>query len=155
MLNISFIETRFAENGVVGNGGDIWSEDTQNVTFIADIFVLMSVPQANIAEYGTCSGIRIIGCQFANLGHEIDPIIEGANTFLSNDGFVTENSGIAYINATTTVTFDHGMSITPSTVLLSFNSTGFTEYIWSATSSQITVTVTTSGTYKVMWYSEY
>jgi hypothetical protein len=156
--NISFMQTRFAENGAIGGGGDIWLEDAKNVSFIGVTFASgphTGVIQANIAEYGDCSGIKIVGCAFMNTGAEIDPLILGANIFSANDGFVTESSGTAYLNATSTATFNHSMSITPSFVLLSFNSTAFTSYTWSATSTEITVTVETSGTYVVMWYARY
>ena len=65
------------------------------------------------------------------------------------------NSGTATISASTQTTFNHGLAGTPEIVLASFNVTTYNGYTWSATSTQITITVGTSGDYEIYWYAEY
>jgi len=72
-----------------------------------------------------------------------------------NVGFVTENSGTANIITTSTVTFDHGLAGTPTHVECGFKTIGYGTWKWSATSTQITITVENSGTYTFSWYAEY
>lgn len=72
-----------------------------------------------------------------------------------NLGFVTENWGTATISSSTSVQFNHGLSGTPDQVMVGFNTTGYGDCGWSATSTQITLTVTNSGTYEVSWYAIY
>ena len=100
----------------------------------------------------------IINPFFGNISGDKVVCTGSDNQFISKGsayGFVTVNSGTATINASTTVTFDHGLAGTPTLVLCSFNSTGYGAWTWSATSTQITITVTNSGTYEVYWYAEY
>lgn len=78
-----------------------------------------------------------------------------ATRFFRNIGYVTENSGTATITASTNVTFNHGMNKTPTHVTCGFKTTGYGSWIWSANSTQITITVTVSGTYDLSWYAEY
>jgi len=77
------------------------------------------------------------------------------HTIKHNIGFVTENSGTAIISSNTSTAFNHGLAGTPTLVLCSFNVTGWTSWNWNATSTQITVTVETSGTYEIYWHAEY
>jgi len=77
--------------------------------------------------------------------------VSGANNEIShNIGFVTEN----YISSTnttaTTFVFNHDLAGTPDFVFCSFNTTAITGYSWTATSTQITVTVTGSGLPEIM-----
>ena len=72
-----------------------------------------------------------------------------------NVGFVTENSGTATISASTTVTFNHGLAGTPTHVTCGFKAYGYGGWKWSANSTQITITVITTGTYTFSWYAEY
>jgi len=65
------------------------------------------------------------------------------------------NSGTATISASTTVTFAHDLVGTPTGVWASFSSTGYNGWTWTATSTEITITVGTSGTYTVYWKAEY
>jgi len=58
-----------------------------------------------------------------------------------NMGFVTENSGTATNSTATTFVFNHGLAGTPTGVWASFNSTEITGWTWTATSTQITITV--------------
>jgi hypothetical protein len=67
----------------------------------------------------------------------------------------TEQSGITYTNANTTVTFLHNLESTPTLVLASFNSTATGTWQWIATATHITITVLNAGTYKITWYAEY
>lgn len=75
--------------------------------------------------------------------------------FRNNLGFVTQNSGTATITSSTSVTFEHGLSGTPTHVSVGFKTSGYGSWIWSATSTQITITVTNTGTYTFSWYAEY
>lgn len=101
-----------------------------------------------------------------NIADILSPIIGKNNyysvsggTLISDEGTVKTkliaNSGTATISSGTSVTFDHGLAGTPTLVLCSFNNTGYGDWKWSATSTQITITVTNSGTYEVYWYAEY
>jgi len=65
------------------------------------------------------------------------------------------NSGTATITDSTTVVFAHGLAGTPTKVNVGFKTTGYGSWIWSATSTQITITVTNSGTYTLSWDAEY
>jgi hypothetical protein len=77
------------------------------------------------------------------------------NTIKFNTIFVTENSGTATISASTTVTFNHGLSGIPTHVECGFKTGVYGSWLWAATSTQITISVTTSGTYTFSWYAEY
>jgi hypothetical protein len=63
----------------------------------------------------------------------------------------SENSGTATITSGTSVTFNHNLVTTPTFVSCSFNATGWGSWKWSATATQITITVETSGNYTVYW----
>lgn len=79
----------------------------------------------------------------------------GTNTSIKyNVGYVTENKGTATITTTTFVTFAHSLATTPTLVLASFNLASYGNYTWTATTTEITITVSTSGTYTVYWYAE-
>jgi hypothetical protein len=65
----------------------------------------------------------------------------------------TSNSGTATISASTSVTFNHKLIKTPTHVECGFEMTGYGTWRWSATNTQITITVTTSGTYIFSWYA--
>lgn len=77
------------------------------------------------------------------------------NLIHDNLGFVTENSGTSTINASTTVTFNHGLADTPTHVEIGWQDLGFGDWKWNASATQITVTVTSSGTYDFSWKAEY
>lgn len=76
------------------------------------------------------------------------------NIVSGNIGYVTENKGTATITASTSIAFNHGLATTPTLVLASFAPIGWGNYTWTATTTQITITVSTSGTYTVYWYAE-
>lgn len=86
---------------------------------------------------------------------ETNPAYPAGFAIENNGGWTTENSGSATISASTSVTFDHGLVGTPTFVSASFNSTAVDGWKWTATSTQITITVTPSGTYTVYWTAEY
>lgn len=75
--------------------------------------------------------------------------------FEGNYGYVTEISGSGTFSSNTSITVDHGLAGTPTSVLTGFNTTGWTSWSWSATSTQITITVETSGTYLCNWRAEF
>jgi len=79
-------------------------------------------------------------------------IVEGNNPF--QDVVFDTNKGTETIMATTFVTFNHQLYTTPTLVLASFSVASYGNYTWTATSTQITITVSTSGTYTVYWYAE-
>jgi len=55
--------------------------------------------------------------------------------------YITENSGTATNSTATTFVFNHGLAGTPTGVWASFNSTEITGWTWTATSTEITITV--------------
>jgi hypothetical protein len=71
-----------------------------------------------------------------------------------NTGYITENKGTSTITASTSIVFNHGLVTTPTFVSASFSPIGWGNYTWTATTTQITITVSTSGTYTVYWYAE-
>lgn len=119
-------------------------------------------------EYPYSNYTDIENNKFVNCGNNGKPaIISGATwqsygsfdyaiktTVRANIGFITENSGIQHIVSSTSVTFNHGLAITPQIVHASFSPT-VSKWTWTATSTQITITVTSSGTYTVNWDAEY
>lgn len=80
---------------------------------------------------------------------------------LNNPDFVTENSGTEYIISSSRITFNHGLAGTPTLVLVSFDKLGCRSWKWSATSTQITITLERVGSYgdadtfKLYWKAEY
>lgn len=73
-----------------------------------------------------------------------------------NIGFKTEAYGLAVIDDSTSVTFDHELDYLPQIVLCTFNDTAYDSYIWDVESeTQISVTVKTSGTYLIYWRAYY
>jgi len=99
------------------------------------------------------------------MGNTIKDLQSGGVAFATNNtlnltvehniGFVTENSGTATITGSTSVTFNHGLAGTPTHVAIGFKTAGYGSWRWSATSTQITITVANSGTYNLTWYAEY
>jgi hypothetical protein len=82
-------------------------------------------------------------------------------TPFSNTGTITvvgtpfENSGVEVIDSGTSVVFNHGLIGTPTFVTASFNDTAITGWKWTATSTEITLTLTPSGDYTVYWDAKY
>jgi len=89
------------------------------------------------------------------------------NTFIGNNFYTTKQNGVAYIVASTAVTFTHGLgyaryyafagadaNLTPTIVLASFNNTLYGAWTWTATGTQVTITVQNSGDYIVYWSAE-
>lgn len=68
---------------------------------------------------------------------------------------LAENSGIAYFAGNSSTTFYHDLAGTPTYVSCGFNSTAYVSWSWTATSTKITIIVTTLGNYKASWYAEY
>ena len=106
--------------------------------------------QANTCLANTEYGIKItdsgaIGniIRHNNLNFNANPLTDAGvtTTIKYNIGYVTEGSGSAINSTATTFVFNHGLSVTPDVVLCSFDSTEITAYTWTATSTQITVTV--------------
>jgi len=88
--------------------------------------------------------------------NSINNVASATHIFPRNKkGYVTENSGIAKISVGKSVTFNHGLAGKPTFVSCSFSNTGWGSWKWSATSTQITVTVERTGTYLVYWSAEY
>jgi hypothetical protein len=114
----------------------------------------------NVFEGGSVNINQTSGTYNAILGNFLTgstPIIlyGGSSTSLdANIGYATENKGTATITATTFVIFNHGLATTPTLVLASFSLASYGNYTWTATTTQITITVSTSGTYTVYWYAE-
>lgn len=71
-----------------------------------------------------------------------------------NLGWATERSGSVTLASNTTYTFNHNLVATPVLVTLSANVTACGALGWTATSSQITVTATSSCTATIYWYAQ-
>lgn len=113
------------------------------------------IPTQKYGIYNTDgTNVTIIACIFeGNTFAAIGDPTSGA-TFFGNIGYVTENKGTATITTSTSVVFNHGLATTPTLVLASFSVASYGNYTWTATTTQITITVSTSGTYTVYWYAE-
>jgi parallel beta-helix repeat protein len=97
-----------------------------------------------------------VSCSVAVESASVRVVDYRLNSFLGSvvlQGLI-KNNGIASITTSTTATFDHLLYSTPTLVLASFNLASYGNYTWSATSTQITITVSTSGTYTVYWHAE-
>jgi hypothetical protein len=111
---------------------------------------------------GTAIGVHVSGGTLdtvidgnAFIGMTNPVVDDGTNTTIGdNGGYIIENKGIATITTSTNVVFNHGLATTPTFVSASFSPIGWGNYTWTATTTQITVTVSTSGTYTVYWYAE-
>jgi hypothetical protein len=102
------------------------------------------------SDYDVFEGVKVDSNGISNI------VIVGAHSVASHcKGYVTENSGTATISASTSITFDHGLAGTPTHVECGFKTAGYGSWIWSATTTNITITVATSGTYTFSWYAEY
>jgi len=66
----------------------------------------------------------------------------------------SEFKGTASIVDSTSIAFNHNLVTTPTLILCSFNSTAYGAYTWTATATEITITVLNSGYYTVYWYAE-
>jgi len=78
------------------------------------------------------------------------------SSFRGNTGYhaMSEQSGTVTFSGTS-YTFYHNLAKAPTLVLVSFNTTSYGGYTWTATDTQITITVQNSGNYKAYWYAEY
>ena len=96
---------------------------------------------------------EILGNSFVSISFPIN-VSGTAPIIRDNFGYVTQNKGTATITTDTSVIFDHYLATTPTLVLASFNLASYGNYTWTATTTEITITVSTSGTYTVYWYAE-
>jgi len=118
---------------------------------------------------GNYAGIKInSGCNYNVFIGSTCSAIESGGYYISDSGTknrfqycinvddtkYTENWGTDTISATTTKTFNHALIGTPTHVEIGWKDTGYGDWKWSATSTQITITVTTSGTYAFSWYAK-
>ena len=107
-----------------------------------------------IRDYGTvyCGNNTIRHNDIYNCTAPIN--VTGTNTLIhGNVGFVTENSGTATNTTATTFVFNHGLAGNPQTnggVWASFNTTAISGWSWTATSTQITITVSGSSLPEIM-----
>jgi len=78
------------------------------------------------------------------------------SSFRGNTGYhaMSEQSGVETFSGTS-YTFYHNLAKAPTLVVASFNSTSYGGYTWTATDTQITITVQNTGSYTVYWYAEY
>jgi hypothetical protein len=114
----------------------------------------------NVFDHGTTNilqtagGSNLITDNIFASSTAISIVGGSAPIYDSNTGYVTENKGTATITTSTSIAFNHGLATTPTLVLASFNLASYGNYTWTATTTQITITVSTSGTYTVYWYAE-
>jgi hypothetical protein len=141
------------------------AKDLEDAVVIDDsnYTVVQGVSAENLANYGIRENgdsdyTFISDCDLSRITSKISLV--GSNSKVTNvQGFVTENSGSATNTTATTFVFNHGLAGTPDYVWASFNSSQVDAWIWSADSTQITVTVTNSGTgdqvVACYWKAEY
>jgi len=132
---ISFTGCR--ANGCTGDGIDLG--DSENCTVTGGAWNDnggYGIREASGANYNVIVGTVVLDNTAGGM------VIVGSNTTVKNNvGFVTENSGTATNTTATTFVFNHGLAGTPIGVWASFNTTEITGWTWTATSSQITITV--------------
>lgn len=92
-------------------------------------------------------------CNFGS----VDSVYISANSeakIYNSIGYYAQAWGTETISSSTSVTFNHGLSGVPLHVFASFNDTATGAWKWNASSTQITVTVASSGTFTVYWLAD-
>jgi hypothetical protein len=150
-------------NTLVGNGatGYSWHNHTAvlirwaNATVTSNIFVCdATIQTGGIWLQEDADNSTVTGNVFKDATFPIS--CAASNCIIANNiGYVNEALGVATITSGTSIAFDHGLWTTPTLVLASFNSTGYGNYTWTGTTTQITITVFNSGTYTVYWYARF
>lgn len=90
------------------------------------------------------SGTKLADIRYNFISAKTSPISNsGTNTLIRwNVNYRTESSGSQANTTATTFVFNHNLKATPVIVWTSFNATAVDGWTWTATSSQITITVT-------------
>ena len=133
----------FSSNSIQIIGGCSRNVDTADQTYG------ITVPE-NADNY------TIIGVDVSENSFESISIGAGSDIIVDDNlGYVTENIGSDIIRDSTTVTFKHGLSATPTHVEVGWNDLSYGTWKWSATSKEITITVTHKGTYNFSWRAEF
>jgi len=152
-------------NNIVDGGGfnnvdfGIWIEGNSTVNTMRDVVVsdnqIKNVEVYGIYAYRT-TNIEVSSNYIENSGTNIFMSATVVNASVHHNlGFITENSGVGVFSSNTSITMNHGLDGTPTYVLAGFNATGWTSWRWSATATQITIVVETSGTYQCSWLAVY
>jgi len=101
---------------------------------------------------------RVLGGRVYGLGAGTISIAGTGNVVEDVDGFPTENGGIVTIpNGQTSVTFPHGFPSYPKFVVLGPTHAEVADAVYSATTTDITITVPSAvtGDRKIAWYAKY
>jgi len=159
-----FDQVTITDNIIDGGGFNnidfgIWVEGNSTINNMRDVIVahnqIKNVEVYGIYAYRTLN-IEVSSNYIENSGTNIFMSATVVNASVHHNlGFITENFGTGTFSSNTSITFNHGLDGTPVLVLASFNVTGWTSYGWSATATQITITVETSGTYECYWFAQY
>lgn len=140
---------------------------TSNI-YINNIYKTITIEDSTFADHGQDYCIydegssRVESILLKNIWSEGATIINDWTKVVAPNGwntqFRTTNSGTATNSTATTFVFNHGLAGTPTGVWASFNTTTINGWAWTATSSQITITVSGSGLPAIMasyWKAEY
>jgi len=105
--------------------------------------------------------VTIKACYFENNGQHIAlgsgqySVKAENNYFADGTAFLLKNSGTIEFNNNSSVTISHGLAKIPTFVSVSFNITGWGDWKWSATLTQLTITTSNTINATAYWYAEY
>lgn len=103
-----------------------------------------------------CTNIDILDNTFSDTATVLTKASGVSNLIVKNNiGFVTQNSGTAIISSSTYVNVAHGLSGTPTAVIVTPTQTSTSFYVSNVGSTTFRINVGTSGTYTFYWYAEY
>jgi len=105
------------------------------------------VPTIRVVEFDKSGGQNTVAPELANVYEQFNVWTRGVN-------YVTENWGTSQISSGTSITFPHGLSSTPSAITITWQTLGWGSYAVSSNSQNITVTVSTQGTYSFYWQAK-
>lgn len=143
-------KSKFMENGLAADGGDILINNADKVRII-DSELLSTTPPYNLAETNSPTDIWLIRNTFAK-GSTGLLLVSGVNKFHQNKGYVTENSGTA--TGTSPIEVAHGLVSTPTFVILTPQASQPYSCSYTANSTHITIYHSASGSISVSWYAE-
>jgi hypothetical protein len=129
-----------------GGGWMAWSDTSE-------ILVTGGMVDVTVADYSPKNGWY--GVSIHSVNAVTAAYLDKCYLWSGTAWLPTYNCGTATITASTSVTFNHGLAGTPTHVECGFKTLGYGTWRWSATSTQITITVQNSGTYTFSWCAEY
>jgi len=155
---------RIAIQGVNGDAFRIDGADDCDV-YLDNIYVGQAGSEALAGGNGTVAGsivknynskIRVyVNGGFVNCSQIKERYFVNVTSVSNLSNYITQRSGEAIFSNNNTVTFDHGLVCTPTIVWCSFNNTGWGDWKWSATSTQLTITTSNNINAACYWTAEY